>query len=260
MLNPLLNLFSMNDNELVLRVENLSKSFLIPDNLTNTLRERFVSFLKRNKRYHQYDAVNNVTFDLRKGDFLGVIGANGSGKSTLLKIISGIYAPEKGSVRAMGHLVPFLELGVGFNPELTGKENIFLNGIILGMRISEMQKHFDSIVEFSGLKEFLGLKLKNYSTGMQLRLAFSVAIHVDAEIYVLDEILAVGDWQFQQKCIAFLNSLKGQGKSIILVSHDMNSIRNLCDRVILLQDGRLCMYDNPDKVINFYTHGGVDIK
>ncbi|OGC82123.1 MAG: hypothetical protein A2V81_03165 [Candidatus Abawacabacteria bacterium RBG_16_42_10] len=243
----------MNTQQMVLQVEEISKSFFIPEMIVNTLRERFItSLFKRKLTLHEHQILKAVSFSVEKGQFLGIIGSNGSGKSTLLKIISGIYVPDQGNIIMKAKLVPFLELGVGFNPELTGRENIFLNGIILGMTRKEVTHLFEKIVEFSELKEFLDLKLKNYSSGMQLRLAFAIAVHVHADIYIFDEVLAVGDLHFQQKCLQVFEEFRRKGVSIILVSHNLEQIKNFCDQVIWLDNGKVRMMGDPEPVVSEY--------
>ena len=179
------------------------------------------------------------------------MGRNGSGKSTLLKVLSGIYVPEKGDVEIYGTLVPFIELGVGFNPELTGRENIYLNGALLGFSNAEVDEMYDEIVEFAELKDFMDQKLKNYSSGMQVRLAFSIAIRARGDILILDEVLAVGDAAFQQKCNDYFASLHGN-QTVVLVTHSMDNVRKFCDRAILIEDGKIKCEGNPEKVADEY--------
>ncbi len=238
-------------NQPILTVDKVNKTFLIPEVITNTFRESVFSFNKQ-KKYREYQVLRDISFMLNKGEFLGILGANGSGKSTLLKIIAGIYGADSGSVSINGPLVPFLELGVGFNPELTGRENIYLNGIILGMTKKEIDKKFQAIVDFSELKDFLDLKLKNYSSGMQVRLAFAIAIHVEADIYILDEVLAVGDFRFQNKCLAEFKRLRQKNASVIFVSHSAELVKNICDRAIWLNNGIIAAEGNPEDVLNLY--------
>ena len=187
----------------------------------------------------------------KKGEFLGIVGRNGSGKSTLLKVLSGIYVPEKGDVEVYGTLVPFIELGVGFNPELTGRENIYLNGALLGFSNAEVDEMYDEIVEFAELKDFMDQKLKNYSSGMQVRLAFSIAIRARGDILILDEVLAVGDAAFQQKCNDYFASLHGN-QTVVLVTHSMDNVRKFCDRAILIEDGKIKCEGDPEKVADEY--------
>lgn len=232
-------------------VKNLSKTFKLPHQKVDSLREGFSSVFQK-KTYEEFKALNNVSFEVKKGEFFGVIGRNGSGKSTLLKILAEIYQPNKGSVKINGKVSPFLELGVGFNPELTAKENVFLNGVVLGLPHREIEHRYPEIVKFSGLKKFMDTKLKNFSSGMQVRLAFSVAIQADADIYLIDEVLAVGDSEFQEKCYEIFRQFKKEGKTIVFVSHDLASINELCGRVILLEFGRVLNIGTPQKITTRY--------
>ena len=197
--------------------------------------------------------VKGISFDVHKGEFIGIVGRNGSGKSTLLKILAQIYYPETGSVTVNGTLVPFIELGVGFNPELTGRENVYLNGALLGFSRKEMDDMYQEIVQFAELEQFMDAKLKNYSSGMQVRLAFSIAIRARGDILILDEVLAVGDAEFQQKCNDYFASLKG-GQTVILVTHDMYNVRKFCDRAILIEDGQIQAEGSPEVVAKAYEN------
>jgi ABC-type polysaccharide/polyol phosphate transport system ATPase subunit len=241
----------MTDSDVTVRIDNVSKSFLIPHEKRTTLKEHFTGLFKK-MSYEKFAALEGVSFEIRKGEFLGIIGENGSGKSTLLKLLTGIYSPDLGEVETFGKVSPFLELGVGFNPDLTGRENVYLNGIVLGLTKKQIDERFDEIVEFSELQKFIDMKVKNYSSGMFMRLAFSVAIQVDADIIVLDEVLAVGDEHFQRKCLKIFDKLKKEGKTIILVSHIMEHIEPLSDRVILLEHGKMIMDGETDKVVHHY--------
>lgn len=233
-------------------VQNVSKSFLIPHERRTTLKEHFVGLLRKTS-YEKFDALHDVSFDVKKGEFLGIIGHNGSGKSTLLKILASIYTPTKGSVCVAGRLSPFLELGVGFNPELTGRENVYLNGTVLGLSKKQIDQRYNEIVAFSELDRFMDLKVKNYSSGMFVRLAFSVAIQVNADILLLDEVLAVGDAAFQEKCFSIFHKLKKEKKTIVFVSHALGIIEKFCDRVVLLNEGRVVSVGEPKKTIYDYT-------
>ncbi len=197
-------------------------------------------------------ALRDVSFDVMPGEVMGVIGRNGAGKSTLLKILTGISAPTTGYARINGHVGSLLEVGTGFHPELTGRENVFMNGTILGMRNSEIKRRFDEIVEFSGVERFIDTPIKRYSSGMQVRLAFSVAAHLDPEILLVDEVLSVGDAEFRRKCMGKMRDVTGQGRTVVLVSHSMPSIQNMSDRVIFLEGGRIAMIGEADAVINTY--------
>jgi len=238
-------------DQTVISVNNISKTFQIPHEHISTLRGAFVSILK-NKTYEQFVALNNVSFEVKRGEFFGIIGRNGSGKSTLLKILANIYKPDKGRIEIKGKISPFLELGIGFNPELSGKDNIYLNAIVLGLTRKQVDEKFSDIVSFSGLKRFIDQKVKNYSSGMQVRLAFSVAIHVNRDILLMDEVLAVGDEQFQRKCLKIFDKFRQQKRTIILVTHDLGTVQKYCDRIMLLRDGKIELIGHPDTVIKKY--------
>ncbi len=238
--------------DIAIKVENVSKIFRIPHEKHTSLKEATLNLFSR-RTFEVFEALKNVSFEVRKGEFFGMIGRNGSGKSTLLKILAGIYIPNKGRTIIKGKVSPFLELGVGFNPELTGRENIFLGGSILGLSDKEVKEKYNQIVEFSELQDFIDLKLKNYSSGMQVRLAFALAINVYADILLMDEVLAVGDTNFQIKCIREFNKYKDQGKTVILVTHDVQTVQRYCDRVMLLRNGKIVKIDKPEEVINKYT-------
>lgn len=227
----------------IIEVKNLNKVFEIPHEQRNTIKSYFLNPFKKVKKEKFY-ALNDVSFSINKGDFVGIIGRNGSGKSTLLKIMAGIFEPSKGKVSVRGTLVPFLELGVGFNPELTGRENIFLNGIILGMTKKYVESKFDEIVDFAEIRDFIDLQVKNYSSGMVMRLAFAVAMEAKADIYLLDEVLSVGDVGFKKKSLEKMLELLSNGSTGILVSHSIKDVRDHCSRVIMLKDGAI-VYDGP---------------
>ncbi len=234
-------------------MEGLSKTFRIPHEKTTTLKGAALGLFNK-KKYSEFKALKNINFKVRKGEFFGIIGRNGSGKSTLLKLLAGIYVSDRGAgkITINGKLSPFLELGVGFNPELTGRENLFLGGSILGMSKNQIEEKFDSIVAFSELREFIDMKLKNYSSGMQVRLAFSLAINAHAEILLMDEVLAVGDTNFQSKCLSEFNKYKEQGKTVVLVTHDIATAQRYCDRVMLLRSGRIIKIGKAEIVGNEY--------
>lgn len=241
------------DNNIVISVNNLNKTFRIPHEKISTMRGAFVSVFKK-KTYEKFKALDDVSFEVKKGEFFGIIGRNGSGKSTLLKILAGIYQADKGKIKISGRISPFLELGIGFNPELSGSDNIYLNAAILGLSKKQIDEKFDDIVRFSELKRFIDQKVKNYSSGMQVRLAFSVAIHANRDILLMDEVLAVGDVNFQQKCIAEFTKYKHLGKTVILVTHDLEVVRRYCDRTMLLREGKIIKIGNAGKVIDEYIH------
>jgi ABC-type polysaccharide/polyol phosphate transport system ATPase subunit len=239
----------MNDN--VLEVTHLTKSFRLHHEKTNSLKGLIVA--KGRNRYDNFTAVNDVTFNVREGEVFGVIGQNGSGKSTLLKCMAGILQPNAGSVRVHKRMSALLELGAGFHPELSGRENVFLNAAILGMGRKEIAGRFDEIVDFAGLENFIDSPVKTYSTGMYVRLAFAVAINVDPQLLIIDEILAVGDVTFQQKCFEKFVDFRNEGRTIVLVTHAMNSVRDMCDRAIWLEHGKLVAEGDPSDLVESYT-------
>ena len=228
------------ERPVVLKVDHVAKMFRLPTEQATGLKMAFLNWTKGIKGYTEQHVLRDINFEVRQGDFFGIVGRNGSGKSTLLKIISQIYTPEQGSVTVKGKLVPFIELGVGFNPELTGRENVYLNGALLGFTRAEIDAMYDDIVEFAELEDFMDQKLKNYSSGMQVRLAFSVAIKAQGDILVLDEVLAVGDEAFQRKCDNFFAEIKKDPtKTVILVTHSMDAVKKYCNKAILIKDGEI---------------------
>ena len=242
-----------NANDIAIRVRGIHKSFKLPTERAGKLKQAIFNRLRGVKGYKKQTVLRGIDFDVKKGEFLGIVGRNGSGKSTLLKVISGIYVPEQGEVKINGTLVPFIELGVGFNPELTGRENIYLNGALLGFSNAEVDKMYDEIVDFAELREFMDQKLKNYSSGMQVRLAFSIAIRAHGDILILDEVLAVGDAAFQQKCNDYFSSLHGN-QTVVLVTHSMENVTQFCDRAILIEDGKIACEGTPSKVAKEYMN------
>ena len=235
-------------------MKHVSKSFRLPTEQANGIKQAFVNWTKGIKGYKEQHVLKDISFKVEKGDFFGIVGRNGSGKSTLLKIISQIYTPEKGTVKVNGTLIPFIELGVGFNPELTGRENIYLNGALLGFSKDEVSAMYDEIVEFAELEEFMDQKLKNYSSGMQVRLAFSIAIKAQGDILVLDEVLAVGDEAFQRKCDDFFSKIKkDKTKTVILVTHSMSSVRRYCNKAIMINQGEVASLGSIYEVVEAYT-------
>jgi ABC-type polysaccharide/polyol phosphate transport system ATPase subunit len=235
-------------------VRDLSKTFRLPHLRYSTLKERMLH-PRQFREFDELQAVRGVSFDVRKGEFFGIVGRNGSGKSTLLKCLAGIYRPdrdERTELEVNGRLSPFIELGVGFNPDLTARDNVIINALMLGLTLKEARARFDQIIAFAGLERFIDLKLKNYSSGMYVRLAFSVAIQVDAEVLLIDEILAVGDAAFQQKCFDQFHRLRSEGKTIVFVSHDMNAVERFCDRAMLLELGEIVALGKPDQVAHDY--------
>jgi ABC-type polysaccharide/polyol phosphate transport system ATPase subunit len=233
-------------------LSHLSKSFKLPHRKVQTLKERALHPLQT-RTFDVLAAVNDVSVEITKGEFFGIVGRNGSGKSTLLKCLAGIYGVDSGELVVRGRLAPFIELGVGFNPELTARDNAIINAIMLGLTRSEAAARFDDIVTFAELEEFMDLRLKNYSSGMQVRLAFSVAVQVDAEILLIDEVLAVGDASFQQKCFDEFTRLKAEGRTIVFVTHDMGSVERFCDRAMLMERGRVIDIGSPESIARQYN-------
>ncbi len=221
-----------------IRVENLRKSFRIPTQRIDSLKERAVHpFASR--EYRELQALQGISFEIRQGEFFGIVGRNGSGKSTLLKLLASIYRADSGRIQIAGRLAPFIELGVGFNHELTARENVVLNGVMMGLAPKEMRRRLDAVIDFAELREFADLKLKNYSSGMLVRLAFAVMMEADADVLLIDEVLAVGDASFQQKCADAFHQMKGEGKTIVLVTHEMTAVESYCHRAMLLSDGHV---------------------
>lgn len=236
-----------------IKVSNLVKSFNIPTEASNGIKQKVINIFKGVKGYRVFTPLKGVSFEIEEGDFFGIVGRNGSGKSTLLKTIAGIYQPNGGSVEVNGKLVPFIELGVGFNYELTGRENVYLNGALLGFSNKEIDNMYDEIVEFAELDDFMEEKLKNYSSGMQVRLAFSIAIKAQGDILLLDEVLAVGDEAFQRKCENYFHRLKDENKTVVLVTHSMDNVRKFCSKAMLIVDGEIVSIGNPDDIANEYS-------
>ena len=237
----------------VISVKGISKNFALPHEKTSSIKNGIVNiFRKKNRTTETQHTLRDVSFEVKKGEFFGILGKNGSGKSTLLKILAEIYRPTSGSVSIDGKLVPFIELGVGFNPELTGRENVYLNGALLGFSRKQIDEKYEDIVKFAELEEFMDQKLKNYSSGMQVRLAFSVATRAEADILLVDEVLAVGDADFQRKCFDFFKDLKKLGKTVIFITHDMAAVREYCDRGILIKDGKVAGEGSANKMADEY--------
>lgn len=240
-------------DDVVIKIDGVFKDFKLPHEKADSVKSLFVNPLRAKTRYEVQHALKDINIEVKKGEFFGIVGRNGSGKSTLLKILAGIYQPTKGSVSTQGKLVPFIELGVGFNPELTGRENVYLNGAMMGFSKKETDAMYDDIVAFAELEEFMDQKLKNYSSGMQVRLAFSVAIKAEADILLVDEVLAVGDTAFQRKCYEYFKSLKKDKKTVVFVSHDMSAVREYCDRVALIETSELKAVGAPTKIADRYN-------
>ena len=235
-----------------LRVVDVGKTFRIPHRRYSTLKERVLHPV-RSTAADELRALDGVSFDVRAGEFFGIVGRNGSGKSTLLKCMAGIYRVDEGTIDVRGRLSPFIELGVGFNPELSARDNVLINGIMLGLTRKQAEERFDDIIAFAELEEFVNLPLKNYSSGMSVRLAFAVAIEVDADILLVDEVLAVGDAAFQQKCYEQFQSMKDAGRTIVFVTHDMSAVERFCDRAMLIERGVVQDVDSPDVIARAYN-------
>lgn len=237
----------------IVEISKLTKSFKIPLEASSGVKQQLINILKGRKGYRVFTPLKDISFTINEGDFFGIVGRNGSGKSTLLKTIAGIYTPNSGNVKVHGSLVPFIELGVGFNPELTGRENIFLNGALLGFSHEEMESMYRAIVEFAELEDFMEERLKNYSSGMQVRLAFSIAIRAHADILLLDEVLAVGDEAFQKKCYSYFDKLKREKRTVILVTHDMAAVERFCTKAVFIEDGHVKMIGKPYRIAAAYS-------
>lgn len=240
-------------DDIAISVQNVSKSFKLPHEKQSTIKGAFVNMFNGKRTYEKQQVLRDISFDIKKGEFFGIVGRNGSGKSTLLKLISQIYTPDSGAITVNGKLTPFIELGVGFNPELSGRDNVYLNGALLGFSRDEMEDMYDEIIDFAELEKFMDQKLKNYSSGMQVRLAFSIAIRANTDILVLDEVLAVGDEAFQRKCNDYFQKIKKENKTVVLVTHSMENIRKYCDRAIMIHDGSSIIEGDPDTVANEYS-------
>ncbi|MFH1210104.1 MAG: ABC transporter ATP-binding protein [archaeon] len=236
----------------VIRLENISKRFKIPKDRQSGLKGALLNLLRGNKEYEVFYVLKDINLSVKKGDFIGIIGRNGSGKSTLLKIIANVLKPTSGKIFVDGKISPFLELGVGFQGELSARDNIYLYGAILGLTRKEISKKFDDIIKFAELERFVDMKLKSFSSGMVARLGFSIAIRVDADIILIDEVLAVGDIEFQKKCFKYFENVRGK-KTILFVSHDLNAIEIFCDKCLLIEKASLKMVSRPNDVIKFYS-------
>ena len=234
-------------------VQNVSKDFKLRDNRKETLKSKLISKVKNDKESLTVQSVlHNVSLDINEGEFFGIVGRNGSGKSTLLKLLAGIYQPTKGKVGVRGRLVPFIELGVGFNPELSGRDNVYLNGAMLGFSEAEIDQMYEDIVDFAELEQHMDKRLKNYSSGMQVRLAFSMAVRADADVLLIDEVLAVGDSDFQRKCFSYFKKLKREKKTVVFVTHDMSAVREYCDRAVVIDQGEITHIGTPNDIAAEY--------
>ncbi len=236
----------------VIKVEHLVQRFRVIHERPDTVRELFAKFFRKEVNYHDFEAVNDISFSVQAGEMVGIIGRNGSGKSTLLKIVAGIYRPTSGKLQVNGSIAPLIELGAGMHAELTGRENILLNGLMMGYSKRQMLEREQRIIEFAEIGDFIDVPVKQYSTGMYMRLAFSVATEVDPDILVIDEILAVGDLTFQRKCFERLKRFRESGKTILFVTHSMDQVRDHCDRGLLLDRGRLLFNGSPDEAVALY--------
>jgi ABC-2 type transport system ATP-binding protein len=247
----------------VIEARGVEKTFRIPHHRVDSLKERATHPLRR-AEYRELRALRDLSFDVHKGEFFGVVGRNGSGKSSLLKIMASIYAADAGRIRMAGRVAPFIELGVGFNPELTARENVVLNGVMMGLSRREAARRLDAVLEFAELEEFVELKLKNYSSGMMVRLAFAVMVQADADVMLIDEVLAVGDAAFSQKCMDVFHEKRSVGRTIVLVTHDMATVQGMCDRAMLIHDGELQYIGDAEETalryyrLNFGTADGRD--
>ncbi len=239
------------NNDIAIKVNHVYKSFNVYYDRANTLKERLL-FIGRNKKREKREILNDINIDIKKGETVALIGVNGSGKSTLLKLMTQIIFPNKGTIETHGKLTSLLELGAGFHPDFSGRENIYFNSSIFGLTKKEIDSRLEQIIEFSELGELIDNPVRTYSSGQYMRLAFSVAINVDAEILLIDEILSVGDQHFQEKCFNKMRELKKEGKTMVFVTHSMESVRNLCDRAIWLYNGKVRMDGNTDEVVNEY--------
>jgi ABC-2 type transport system ATP-binding protein/lipopolysaccharide transport system ATP-binding protein len=236
----------------VIKVENVKMKFNLSKERTDNLKEYVIKFIKRELHYQPFWALKGVSFEVKKGDKFGIIGLNGAGKSTLLKLIAGVMKPTEGEIWVKGSMVPLLEMGTGFDPDYTGRENIFLKGALLGYPRRFLEEKFDEIVEFSELEEFINVPLKNYSSGMKARLAFSIATMVEPEILIIDEVLSVGDAKFQEKSREKMNSLLDEDATVLFVSHSTQQVRNICNRAIWLDKGKLIAEGPVDEVCDAY--------
>jgi ABC-2 type transport system ATP-binding protein len=244
------------EDDTAIIISSVSKNFKLPHEKVGSLKSIFThlfSYISHKRLYETQHALRDVTLEIKKGEFFGIVGRNGSGKSTLLKMLAGIYQPTTGDIQIKGKLVPFIELGVGFNPELTGRENVYLNGALLGFSKKEIDTQYKDIVEFAELEKFMDQKLKNYSSGMQVRLAFSMAIRAETDILLVDEVLAVGDADFQRKCFEHFRKLKRDKKTVIFVTHNMDAVREYCDRAIMIEKSEIIASGTPELIASKYT-------
>lgn len=243
-------------NDVAISVHDIHKEFVLPQHRNTTLKQTAVNIVKKNHKVTQ-KVLDGISFDIKKGEFFGIVGKNGSGKSTLLKLLAGIYTPGSGSIQVNGRLIPFIELGVGFSPELSGRDNVYLNAALLGFTRKETDYIYDEIVEFAELEAHMDKKLKNYSSGMQVRLAFSIAIKAKSDILIFDEVLAVGDEAFQKKCMDVFKDYRRSNQTVVLVTHSMESVRSLCTRALMLEDGKIVSMGSVDVVADAYQESNL---
>lgn len=244
-------------DEIAIRVNDLHKSFDLAENRYTSIKQLLVNAGKKNPK-HRQKVLDGISFEIKKGEFFGIVGRNGSGKSTLLKLLAGVYSPDRGSIEVNGKLTPFIELGVGFNPELSGKDNVYLSASLLGFTRKQVNEIYDEIVDFSELHEHMDKKLKNYSSGMQVRLAFSIAVKAKNDILIFDEVLAVGDEAFQKKCMRIFEDYRRNKQTVILVTHSMENVRKLCTRALMLSNGKIELIGTVNKVANAYSQSNAD--
>jgi lipopolysaccharide transport system ATP-binding protein len=243
----------MSDSAIAIRLENVTQRFRVIQERPDTLRELFSKFFRHQSSFHEFEAVKNVSLEVPRGQTLGIVGRNGSGKSTLLKVVAGVYRPSVGKVEVHGSLAPLIELGAGFHHELTGRENILLNGLLMGYSKRDMMEREQRIIDFAEIGDFIDSPVKQYSSGMYMRLAFAVATEVDPQILVVDEILAVGDAGFKQKCFARIRDFREAGKTILLVTHNMDQVIDHCDRAILIEKGSVMADGPPEEAVDLYN-------
>ncbi len=241
-----------NNDEIAIRINDIHKEFVLPQSKNSSFKQAAVNIVKKNNKVTQ-KVLDGVSFSINKGEFFGIVGRNGSGKSTLLKLIAGVYTPTSGSIELNGGLTPFIELGVGFNPEISGRDNVYLNGALLGFTRTQVDEFYDDVVEFAELGPFMGQKLKNYSSGMQVRLAFAIAIKAKNDILIFDEVLAVGDEAFQRKCLDVFETYRKNKQTVILVSHDMETVRRFCTKAALIHEGKLIELGSAHDVAAHYS-------
>lgn len=242
----------MERGETIIHVDNVSMRFNLAREKVDSLKEYVIKALKKKIKYDEFWALDGISFDVKKGDSVGLIGLNGSGKSTMLKIIAGVLKPTKGSIQVMGSVAPLIELGAGFDIDLTGRENVYLNGALLGRSRQMMDEVFEDIVEFSELRDFMDVPVKNYSSGMLSRLAFSIATSGEADILIVDEVLSVGDFRFQEKCQNRIQKMMDAGTTVLFVSHSIEQVEGICNKVVWLEKGHLRMKGDSSEICPIY--------